>query len=161
VPRLTIDDLPVRTFLTVADVEAQQTARQIGRETRDELRTRLPAQSGRLRRGVQSRVQRTGEGYRVEVSPSSRVRYPSGVTAKEVGRFVERGTGVFGPVGRPIRPRRASGFALPGGFRTATLRGQRPQRVFETLQRTGESTLLVRLAEDGAQRAARAIEASV
>lgn len=54
------------------------------------------------------------------------------VTTSGYGLFPEKGTGVFGPKGRPIRPRRKKFLVfVPRGLdhviRTRSVQGQRPQ----------------------------------
>lgn len=51
-------------------------------------------------------------------------------TDAEYARYVHEGTGIYGPEGRPIRPRRARVLSWRNGGRrryAASVRGQRPQ----------------------------------
>jgi hypothetical protein len=126
---------PMGTVLGAIDVAGKATAV----EARDfgvaAVRRVLPARSGRLRRGTVGRARKSPTGFVIEVGPVSRVKYPNGVSAKEVTRWVAGGTGVHGPHGRPIRPRKADAFRLPGGrFVAGEVQGQRAQHPYERVQ---------------------------
>ena len=61
--------------------------------------------------------------YKIAVAVSKRERH--------IAKWVEAGTGIYGPRHKPIRPRKAKAFRLPGGHEARSVRGQRPQRPFE------------------------------
>lgn len=146
------------TVLGAMDDVAKRTAGKARDNTVAAARRFLPARSGRARRGTIGRVTRTPLGYVVTVAPTSRVRYPNGVTAVQVVGWVEGGTGVYGPRRRPIRPRKEGGaFKLPSGFRSGELRGQRAQRPIARA-RSSEEARTERMYIDAAQEAARAAE---
>jgi hypothetical protein len=147
----------METVLGALDAEARRTAGDARNATVAAARRVLPARSGRQRRAARGRVTRTGLGYVITVAPDKRVRYPGGLSALEVARFLEGGTGVFGPSGRPIRPRRAKAFHLPGGWRSTTVQGQRAQHPYERVQ-TGEEARVARILADGAFAGAKAAE---
>lgn len=149
--------LNVQTVLGALDTEARNTARDAGDATLAVVRRTIPARSGRARAGQRRAVRRTPTGYVIDVAPTSRVRYPNGVSAKEVTRWLDRGTGIYGPRHHPIRPRRGSFFRLPGGFVAHELDGQRPQHIYERAQSSTEA-LVERMLALGAERAARAAE---
>lgn len=148
---------PFTTVLGALDLAGRRSAREARDDTVAAVRRTLPARSGRARQGARGAVRRQPDGYVIEVSPSSRVRYPSGVTAKEVTRWIEGGTGIHGPRHRMIRPRRAHAFRLPHGFRTTELAGQRAQHVYARVQ-VSEEARVERILIDGAQHAARDLE---
>jgi hypothetical protein len=148
---------PFTTVLGAMDAEARSTARAAGNIGLAAVRRTLPARSGRLRRGQRVRISRTAVGLMLEVSPSSRIRYPNGVTAKEVTRWVDEGTGVEGPRHRPIRPRKGGAFRLGDHFVAGELHGQAPQHAYERARSSSEALVERELAA-GATRAARAAE---
>jgi hypothetical protein len=148
---------PMATVLGAIDLEARRTAQRAGRHGVAAVRQRLPARTSTVRRGQRSSVKRTGVGYIITVAPSSRERYPSGVTALEVTRWLEGGTGVHGPRGRPIRPRRASAFRLPGGWMAEQVRGQRGRRVYDRV-RSSEDAAVERILGAGLRGATAAAE---
>jgi hypothetical protein len=99
-----------------------------------------PARSNRLRRGTTGRVTRVKGGTKLTIGPTARVRYPGGrltrsaeggVSAIEVFRFVDQGTGIYGPAHKPIRRRRGGPFVLPNGVVTRQIRGQKPQFILK------------------------------
>jgi hypothetical protein len=149
--------LPIATMLAAIDTEGRETvnrARELGVPA---FRAVEPAVSGRLRRGTVGRVARTLRGYSLTIAPTSRVRYPSGVTAAQVFRFVDRGTGVYGARGRVIRPRKAKAFALPGGWEARFVRGQHPQGIMARGEHAADP-VITRELERGADRAAARAE---
>src|ERR687895_497343 len=97
--------LPVQTVLGAIDTTAQGSAREARDAGLAAARRTLPARSGRLRQGTRGSVRRTPTGYLIIIAPTSRVRYPSGVTVREVARWVAGGTGVHGSRGRAYPPR--------------------------------------------------------
>lgn len=149
--------LDVQTVLGAYDNTARQVARDAGDVGLSAVRRLMPARTGRARSGQRRAVRRTPTGYSITVAPTSRVRYPNGVSAKEVTRWVDRGTGVRGPRHRPIRPRKGNVFRLPGGFVADQLQGQAPQHVYERAQ-TSSGALVQHLLERGAIVATRAAE---
>jgi hypothetical protein len=148
---------PFETVLGAIDGEARRTARAAGNIGLAAVRRTLPARSGRLRRGQRVRISRTARGLMFEVSPTSRVKYPNGVTAVQVTRWVDQGTGLKGPRHRLIRPRTAKAFHLPAGYRTTALEGQAPQHAYDRA-RSSSDALVERELAAGAQRAAREAE---
>lgn len=149
--------LPVATVLGAIDKRGRTTATAAGTHTLAAVRSTLPSRSGRLRQGTRRSVRRTPTGYVIEVAPTSRVRYPNGVTAKQVGGWVEGGTGIHGPRHKRITPRRAKAFRLPSGWAKIELEGQRAQHPFSRVQ-TSEEGAVQRILEGGAQLAARDAE---
>lgn len=152
--------LRIDTVLGAFDDGARDAAREAGDLGLAAVRRLMPARTGRARTGQRRAVRRTPLGYRIEVAPTSRVRYPSGVSAKEVTRWVDQGTGVRGPRHRPIRPRKGGVFRLPGGFVAHELQGQAPQNVYARA-RTSSDALVQRTLENGGRRAARAAQAAL
>lgn len=149
--------LDVQTVLGAFDVEARSTARDAGNVTLAAVRRTIHSRSGKLARGQRRTVRRAPTGYVIDVAPTSRVRYPNGVSAKEVMRWVDAGTGVKGPRGRPIRRRGGRPFKLPGGFVADELQGQAPQHIYRRAQ-TATEALVEQLLKRGAVEAARAAE---
>lgn len=143
---------PIATIVAAVDTAAREAANEARRAAVPIARACLPARSGRARRGTVGRVSRTPTGYRLEITGSSRVRYPNGVTAKQVHRFITRGTGIFGSLGRPIRPRKAEAFVLPG-WAAESVRGQ-PGHDYFGAARTASEGVVVRAFADGARHAA-------
>jgi hypothetical protein len=147
--------LNIQTVLGAYDTAARATARDAGDIGLAAVRRIMPARTGRARRGQRRMVRRTALGYIIEVSPTSRVRYPNGVSAKEVTRWVDRGTGIHGPRHQPIRPRKGNVFRLPGGFVADELPGQKPQHVYARAH-TQSDILVQRELERGAHAATQA-----
>jgi hypothetical protein len=155
--------LRLGTALEVIDLQGRASAEAVRDLTVPAVRRALPARSGRLRSATRGRVGRTATGYAVTIAPSKSVRYPGrsgGVSAREVARFVESGTGVYGPQHRAIRRRNGGPFHLPNGWRSTTLRGQRAQHPFERVQ-TSEDAAVFRVLEAGATILARRMEAAL
>lgn len=151
---------PMTTLLGAIDTAGRDTAAQARDLTVAAVRRTMPARSGRARKAQRGAVRRARTGYTIEVSPSSRVRYPNGVTAKQVTRWVDQGTGLFGPKGRPIRPRRAHVFRLPNGHAATEVTGQRAQHIYRRAQTSTEAAvtrILIRGAQAGARAAERAL----
>lgn len=158
--------LRIGTTLELVDVEAQRAAEQARDLTVAVVRRNLPARSHRLERSIgRGRVSRTRTGFSITVQPSKSVRYPGGrlqrsseggVSAREVARFVEGGTGIYRN-GRPIRRRNGKPFLLPNGVHVKAIRGQRAQRPFARAQ-TSTEALVFRTLERGAERLADRIE---
>lgn len=154
-------DLPpalhVETVLGAIDTQARRSASRAGTVGVAAVRRYVPARTGRARAGVARRVRRSLHGYLIEVYPSAKSRYASGVTSKQVLGWLERGTGEYGPRGRPIRPRRGHAFHLPGGWVSGSIRGQRAQHPFARALTSSDATV-VRELETGASIAARNAE---
>lgn len=149
--------LPIPTMLAAIDAEGRRSAERARDLGVPAFRAVEPAVSGRLRKGTRGRVTRTAAGFALTIGPSGRERYPSGVTDAQVFRFADRGTGVFGPKGRPIRPRHGMLFTLPGGWFATELQGQRAQGILER-GRAAADPLVTRTLEEGATLAARRAE---
>lgn len=162
--------LRLGTALELVDVEARRTAEAARDVLLPVVRRNLPARTGRLQAATRGRVGRTPTGYSITVSPSPSVRYHggrgasygsgNGVSAREVARFVEGGTGIYGPGGRPIRRRDGKPFVLPNGWHAKSIRGQRAQRPFARAQTSSEA-LVFRTLERGATVLALRMERAV
>lgn len=149
--------LRVETVLGALDDAAREASRAAGELTLSAVRRGMPA---RLASAQRSTARRTATGYQIVVAPTSRIRYPSGVTSKQVTRFREGGTGVYGPTGRPITPRRADAFHLPQGWRTTEVQGQPARHMYAQAQ-TSTEALVERTLAAGAARGARLAEAAL
>lgn len=148
---------PMATVLGAFDLEARRSAQRAGRYGVAAVRRRMPARTGKARSAQRASVRRTGLGYIVRIEPSARVRYPNGVSALEVTRWLEGGTGEFGPRKRPIKPRRARGFHLPSGWVSDVIRGQKGRYIYARV-RSSESAAAERLMVSGARPAVAAAE---
>lgn len=148
---------PMSTVLGAIDREGRAAMRAAGRLNVAAVRAAMPARSGRARSGQRSSVRREGLGFVLEVSPSSRVRYPNGVSVRQVTEWLEEGTGLYGPRHRWITPRRARAFRLPGGWNAERVRGQTARHIYARV-RTSEEAATERLIASGAPSAARAAE---
>lgn len=99
----------------VADVVDEVTA-----EVANAARRRAPVDRGQLRASIRSETRQRGSQVVGEVWSSL-----------EYAAYVHQGTGIYGPTGRPIRPRRARflSWEQPGVGRlfAREVRGQRPQ----------------------------------
>ncbi|WP_301126737.1 HK97-gp10 family putative phage morphogenesis protein [Streptomyces cacaoi] len=99
----------------VADVVDEVTA-----EVANAARRRAPVDRGQLRASIRSETWQRGSQVVGEVWSSL-----------EYAAYVHQGTGIYGPTGRPIRPRRALvlSWDQPGVGRlfAREVRGQRPQ----------------------------------
>lgn len=99
----------------VADVVDEVTA-----EVANAARRRAPVDRGQLRASIRSETRQHGPQVVGEVWSSL-----------EYAAYVHQGTGIYGPTGRPIRPRRARvlSWDQPGVGRlfAREVRGQRPQ----------------------------------
>lgn len=151
---------PISTVLGALDLEGQATAREASQHTVSAVRRTMPARSGRARRAQAGRVTREGQGFRVEVKPRNTSQYPGGVTPVQVTRFIDQGTGVYGPRGRPYGPRRAEAFRLPSGWHSGTIQGQKAQHIYDRVERSEEAQVF-RIFERGSHRAARRMEAAL
>lgn len=149
--------LPLPTVLAAIDDGARVAANTARTASVPVVRAAMPVVSGRLRKGINGRVGRQPLGYTLTIGASSRQKYPSGVTSKQVLRFVTGGTGIHGPRGRVIRPRKADAFIVNGKPREFML-GQEPQPVLDTAQRQADPVVL-RCFDDGSRIAARFAEA--
>lgn len=143
--------LDVETMMGAIDESARRTAGAARAQSVAAVKRVMPARTGRARSATSGSVRRTSLGFVITVKPSARVRYPNGVTAVEVTRFVSGGTGVAGPQRRLI-PFAKRG-RLPGGARP-TGRGQAPQRIYERAF-TSSQAVVSRLLQAGAENAAR------
>lgn len=157
---------PIPTILAAVDTGARNAANRARSAATPVVRSCLPTASGRLRRGVTGRVQRTPTGYALVFAASTRIRYPGGrgartarggVSAREVLRFVTRGTGVYGRLGHPITPANAKAFRLPNGWTGESVRGQRGHP-YMARARSASNGLVLHTFEHGADAAARLVE---
>jgi hypothetical protein len=102
-------------------------------EARDVTRTLLRAEApGKLGEAMTGSVTKTPTGYRAQIAPPRRKRYPPGeATVAQVVRWVNRGTGIYrqGP-GRKRKITSKKGvlrpMILPGGRKVRSIKGQRP-----------------------------------
>jgi len=105
-----------------ADGAAREVARRAGQAALQVVQPRIPRQSGQAAAQTKVRVRSDIEGHHVTVGPSKAVAWRV--------KFFEEGTGIYGPRHRPIRPRHAKAFRLPGGREAASVRGQRARHTF-------------------------------
>lgn len=152
--------LRITTVVGAMDNEGRKAAGRARTATVSAVKRNLPARSGNARKGTRGSVKRTPVGYEIVVAPSKRVRYRNGVSAVEVTRWLEEGTGIAGPRHAPIVPRKGHPFRLPGGFVSGELRGQAPQHPYGRAA-ASEAGRVSRILEDGADLAADAIERAV
>lgn len=148
--------LNIETVLGAFDREARAAAREASTIGVAAVRRTFPARTGRTRAGQRGSVRRTPTGYTVQVAPSSRARVGA-VTAVQVTRWLELGTGVHGPHARPIRPRRARAFHLPNGWVADELQGQAAQHPYQRAH-TAADALVERTLAAGAVAGAAAAE---
>lgn len=149
--------LRVETVVGELDKAAGRTARRARTLAQSAVRRRLPVRSRTLYDATRGTARRTATGYRITVTPRSTPYPRGGVTAREVARFVEGGTGIAGPTGLPIYPRHAEAFPEPFGEH---VRGQQPQHPFQRAAQADGPTI-ERVLRDGAPAAARAAEAAL
>ena len=107
-----------------ADGAAREVARRAGRAALEVVQPRIPRQSGQAAAQTRVRVRSDIEGHHVTVGPTKAVAWRV--------RFFEEGTGIYGHRHKPIRPRRAKAFRLPGGVEVASVRGQRARHTFRS-----------------------------
>lgn len=105
-----------------ADRAARKVARDAGNAALAVVRPRIPRASGQAAEQTRVRVRTDIEGHHVTVGPSKKVAWRA--------RYFEEGTGIYGPRHRPIRPRKAKAFRLPGGIEVASVKGQRPRHTY-------------------------------
>lgn len=105
-----------------ADGAAREVARRAGRAALEVVQPRIPRASGQSAAQTRVRVRSDIEGHHVTVGPTKAVAWRV--------RFFEEGTGIYGPRHRPIRPRKAKAFRLPGGREYAEVKGQRARHTF-------------------------------
>lgn len=110
------------TAFRALDRHAAAAARQAGRDAVAVVQPMIPRRTGQAAAQTKARVKKVPEGYLITVGPSKRVAWRV--------KFFEVGTGIYGPRHRPIRPRRAKAFRLPGGIEVAQVKGQRAQHTF-------------------------------
>ena len=114
---------PARIF-QAQDQAARKVARQAGQAALAVVRPRIPRQTGRGAEQTRVRVRTDIEGHHVTVGPSRDVAWRL--------KFVESGTGIYGPRHQLIRPRHAQSFRLPGGVQVEHVRGQRARHMFRS-----------------------------
>lgn len=112
---------PARMF-DAADRAARKVARDAGNAALAVVKPRIARATGRAAEQTRVRVRSDIEGHHVTVGPSKQVAWRA--------RYFEEGTGVYGPRHRPIRPRKAKAFRLPGGREYAEVKGQRARHTF-------------------------------
>lgn len=112
---------PARMFET-SDRAARKVARQAGTAALEVVRPRIPRRSGRAAQETRVRVRTDIEGHHVTVGPSKNVAWRV--------KFVEGGTGLYGPRHKVIRPRHSKAFRLPGGVEVTSVKGQRARHMF-------------------------------
>ena len=105
-----------------ADQAARRVARDAGNAALAAVKPRIPRATGQAAANTKVRVRTDIEGHHVTVGPSKAVAWRA--------RYFEEGTGVYGPRRRPIRPRKAKAFRLPGGKEFAEVKGQRARHTF-------------------------------
>lgn len=150
----------IPTMLAAIDTGARNAASAARVAAVPIVRACIPVVTGRARQGTVGRISRTPTGYRLVIDGSSRVRYPSGVTARQVLGWIHRGTGIYGTRGTPITPRKAQVFRLPHGWEAASVRGQRGHNYFAAGEAAADPIVL-RAFEAGAAAAARLVEATL
>lgn len=132
-----------QTILGAYEAAALESAR----EARDlgliAARRNYPAGPRGDAQAIKGYVSRTKEGLAITIAPPRKRAF--------IYRFVEGGTGVEGPRGRPIARNRRG--RLPSG-EVPTGRGQRPQRPFERT-REQEGPRVVQIMEAGPEAARR------
>ncbi len=109
------------TLLGQIDLAMQREARQVGERILTEVRAAEPAKTGELRRETRLTVSKTADGWKIKVAVRKK--------RVHVAKWVEDGTGIYGPRHRKIRPRKAKAFKI-GGREVRSVKGQRPQRPF-------------------------------
>ncbi len=124
--RITVNEAALQRLLTSPDGEVARAVRRVAENTANIARATAPVDNGQLRSSI-----------RVEM------RYGDGqvkawvYTPLEYGLHLHEGTGVYGPTGQPIRPRRGQYLVFPsrsgrggrGGMVFAReVRGVRPRR---------------------------------
>lgn len=157
---MTIEATPLPPFTTVLGA-MDQVARASAADAKNHglaaVRSTFPARSHRLIDGQRASVVRTTNGYAITIRPNDKLRYPNGVTPVQVAGWVSGGTGEFGPRRRAITPRKGRPFRLPNGWSSGTIKGQRPQHLYERVQ-ASEDAAVLRIFQHGAQVAAREAE---
>lgn len=114
-----------QTYLTRVENNARNALNVAGVPARDELRNEFPSRSGRTRKGIKRIVSRTPTGLALTIKPTGTPKAPNGVTPVQTLRWLDGGTGIYGPKGHVIAPRRKPRMTLPGGKQVATVKGQR------------------------------------
>jgi hypothetical protein len=123
------------------------------------VRSQTPRDSGRTAQALAPRTSRTGTGAALTVAPTRGARHGATTVARVV-RWVQRGTGVYGPSGKPIRSKRRGGALSVYGREVEQVQGQKPNPFMGRIQALG--TLRVeQAARQGAEQAARAVERTV
>lgn len=137
-----LDEPAVRRLLQSPDGDVARAVRQLADRTANLARGMAPVDSGALRASI-----------RVEVRYSSAEVKAWVYTPLEYGLYVHEGTGIYGPLGRPIRPKRGQFLVFearnarttaPGRGRLVfarEVRGQRPQRYLLEALRTAAGGL--------------------
>lgn len=159
---------PARTLLGVLDAQARETVGQARRVVKPIVTAQTPRHSGATAKALQPRVSRTKTGAALNVRAPRGRRHPSGATIAQVVRWVNRGTGLFregAGAKAPIQPkgaraRRRGATLSVYGRPYRSVKGQKPNKFMDRIERQG--TPKVRRAfEQGARRAARAVERQV
>lgn len=116
-----VDEPEVDRLLRSRGGAVAQAVNDVAERTARAARSRAPVDSGRLRNSIRVRSHATASQFKAWV-----------YTNVEYSVYVHEGTGIYGPRGRPIRPRRGRFLAWEdpngGGMIFAReVRGQRPQ----------------------------------
>lgn len=119
--RVELDRAAIRRVTGSMDGPVGRAVREVTERTARKTRQRAPVDTGELRASVTTEYE----------ARTTRITGTVWVNARH-SRPVQLGTGIYGPSGRPIRPRRAQVLAFPsrggGGMVFARqVRGQRPQ----------------------------------
>lgn len=134
-----------------AEEAARKVARAAGEAALAVVKPRVPRQSGQAAAQTRVRVRSDIEGHHVTVGPSKQVAWRV--------KFFEEGTGIYGRKHRPIRPRRARAFRLPGGIEVAEVKGQRARHTFRDAKPAADAAF-AREFEAGLREIDRAVEAA-
>lgn len=125
---ITLDDAAIQRLLTAPDGDVAREVRRVADRTANLARGLAPVDEGPLRASI-----------RVEMRYTSRTVKAWVYTPLEYGLYVHEGTGIYGPKGQPIRPRRGRFLVFEARNARTTprgrgnlvfarqVRGQRPQ----------------------------------
>lgn len=145
---------PAPTILGALDRSTRRTLGGARTFATSSIRALLPkGRTGNLREGTRARLRTVPEGYSLAIIPSASAKfsYRTGVTPRQVARWVEDGTT------GPIVPRHAAAFHLPTGWVSGEVAGQKPQKPFARF-RQGPGQAVEQIIVDGAAAAAKQME---